>query len=127
MNGEGQFDDLALLSVTPDFFSRLSPRDSSDCGFYEISELGSMAHAAFKNAHSSPTSANASSTIFDRCSADISNAKLQKSGSYQNFDYFLPATPIITSPTGNFLPVLDESHIQFESLVDPLPPDISRS
>lgn len=41
----GEKDDLALLSIVSAVFARLSLSISIDCGFYEISQLGTIATA----------------------------------------------------------------------------------
>lgn len=49
IQGRGEKDDLALLSLVSALFARLSLSRSTDCGFHEISQLGGIAASILLN------------------------------------------------------------------------------
>ena len=49
INGRGEMNDLAPLSIVSAFFARISLDGCVDSGFHEISELGSIAHYFLTN------------------------------------------------------------------------------
>ena len=55
LSGDGQVDDVTLLTITSGVFAQASLSSTSDPGFNEIMELGSIAISAYKTSTATAT------------------------------------------------------------------------